>query len=145
MDIELLYPLVTEAIRKAEVFDDINAPGARDAHRDVSLLEERIASLLEASSAEGAIARRGAVRAAIAAGDIHRAEELAARFSSQAGMTDALRSELDEMIKDARNSPTDVGTLDANRWPLASTRYGLPEIQRFIREFRNQGAPLPIW
>ena len=43
MDIETLYPLVTEAIRRAEVYDDIDAPGARDAHRDVSLLEERVA------------------------------------------------------------------------------------------------------
>jgi hypothetical protein len=145
MDIESLYPLVTEAIRRAEVFDEIQAPGARDAHRDVSLLEERIASLLAASTSEGAIARRGAVRAAIAAGDVHRAHDLATRFSAEGGTTDALRHELDEIVEEARNSSADVGELDANRWPRASARYGLSDIQRFVREFRNQGAPLPIW
>jgi hypothetical protein len=62
MDIETLYPLVTEAIRKAEVYEDIGAPGAMDAHRDVSLLEERVAKLLSASNVEGAVARRGPCR-----------------------------------------------------------------------------------
>ena len=77
MDIETLYPLVTEAIRKAEVYEDIGAPGAMDAHRDVSLLEERVAKLLPASNPEGALARRGAVRAAVAAHDFARADALA--------------------------------------------------------------------
>lgn len=144
MDIETLYPLVTEAIRKAEVFDGIDAPGARDAHRDVSLLEERIADLLAASTAEGAIARRGAVRAAIAAGDLSRAESLATRFSAEVGTTDSLRQEFDEMVEDAQNSAAHEDQIDATRWPRASARYGIADIQRFVREFRGQGAPLPI-
>jgi hypothetical protein len=71
---------------------------ARDAHRDVLLLEERIASLQPASNPEGAIARRGAVRAAIAAGDLSRARELAERFSAEAGASDLLKRELNKMI-----------------------------------------------
>src|SRR5258708_3159365 len=109
MDIESLYPLVTEAIRKAEVFEDLNAPGARDAHRDVSLLEEQIAKLLPASDSEGAIARRGAVRAAIAAGDFHRAEQLAARFSADAKANKSLRRELDAMAEEASHAASRVG------------------------------------
>lgn len=69
MDIESLYPLVTEAIRRAELLAEARAPEATSAHREVSLLEEKIAELLPASEAEGALARRGAVRAALAAGD----------------------------------------------------------------------------
>ena len=115
MDIESLYPLVTEAIRRAEIFDDLNAPGARDAHRDVSLLEEQIATLLPASNTEGAIARRGAVRAAIAAGDFQRAEALAARFSADADTNKSLRRELGEMAKEASRAGSKVGRPDAGR------------------------------
>ncbi len=74
MNLETLYPLVTEAIRRAEVLDELGAPGAQHAYLDVSLLEERIANLLPVSDAEGAIARRGAVSAAIAAHEFRRAE-----------------------------------------------------------------------
>ncbi len=93
-DLKTLYSLVTEAIRKAEVLDDLNAPGVRDAYLDVSLLEERIASTLPASEEEGAIARRGAVAAAIDAHDFARAEELAARYSAEDDSDDALKAEL---------------------------------------------------
>src|SRR5689334_19118473 len=31
MEVETLYPLLTEAIRKAEVFEELSAPGARNA------------------------------------------------------------------------------------------------------------------
>lgn len=86
MDLETLYTLVTEAIRRAESSDDPSAPGARQAYLDVSLLEERIASLLPQSDPEGAIARRGAVSAAIAANDFRRAEELQAKFSAEDGV-----------------------------------------------------------
>jgi len=106
MNLDALYPLVTEAIRRAEVLDDLNAPGARDAHRDVSLLEEEIANLLSASSTEGAIARRGAVRAANAAGDFRRAQELATRFSTEAETSESLRCELDRMSEEASQAAT---------------------------------------
>jgi len=80
MSVEILYPLVTEAIRRAETFRDLGNPGARDAHLEVSLLEEKIAESLPVSDPEGALARRGAVRAALAAGDLTRAGRLTARF-----------------------------------------------------------------
>ena len=98
MDIETLYPLVTEAIRKAEVYEDIGAPGATDAHRDVSLLEERVAKLLPASNPEGAIARRGAVRAAVAAQDFDRATTLATRYCAETDTSESLQRELREIV-----------------------------------------------
>jgi hypothetical protein len=102
MDIETLYPLVTEAIRRAEIYDEIEAPGARDAHRDVSLLEERVADLLPASHSEGAVARRGAVRAAIAARDFDRAEMLAERYCADSNASVQLARELRSMIDELR-------------------------------------------
>jgi hypothetical protein len=122
MDLESLYPLVTEAIRRAEVFEDLSAPGARDAHRDVSLLEERIASLQPASNPEGAIARRGAVRAAIAAGDLGRARQLAERFSAEAGASDSLKRELNKIIVAATRVSAQEAELAAKRFPKASAR-----------------------
>jgi hypothetical protein len=84
MSIENLYPLVSEAIQRAETLEDLGAPGARSAHLDVSLLEEKIAELLPASDPEGALARRGAVRAAFAAGELTRARKLAEEFLAEA-------------------------------------------------------------
>ena len=98
MDIAALYPLVTEAIRKAEVYEDIGAPGAMDAHRDVSLLEERVAKLLPASTTEGAIARRGAVRAAVAAHDFDRAAALTEGYCAETDSSELLKHELREII-----------------------------------------------
>jgi hypothetical protein len=94
MDIDTLYPLVTEAIRRAEALEDINAPEARRAFSEVSRLEERIASLLPLCDYEGVIARRGAVRAAINAREFGRAQELAARFEDEDGVDDALAADL---------------------------------------------------
>ena len=59
MTIESLYPPVTESIRRAEMLEDLGAPGAASAHLDVSLIEEKIANSLPASNPEGAIARHG--------------------------------------------------------------------------------------
>ncbi len=94
MNIDTLYPLVTEAIRRAEALEDIGAPDARVAFSEVSRLEERIASLLPLVDYEGIVARRGAVRAAIKAHEFGRAQELAARFEGEAGVDDALAADL---------------------------------------------------
>ncbi len=101
VDIKTLYSLVTEAIRKSEVLAEINAPGARAAYLDVSLLEERIASLIPASEDEGAIARRGAVSAAIDAHEFTRAQELAAQFLGEDGIDSALRVNLADLQAEA--------------------------------------------
>jgi hypothetical protein len=117
-DIKTLYSLVTEAIRKTEVFEDIHAPGLRSAYLDVSLLEECIASQLPASDDEGAIARRGAIAAAIDAHEFARAQELAARFSSDPDADDTLKADLSELKTEAERAGIFGSALNA-RSPLA--------------------------
>lgn len=97
MTTELLYPLVSEAIRRAETLADLRAPGARSAFLDVSLLEERIAESLPASDPEGALARRGAVRAAVSAEEHERARELARRFLAEPGLDAATQGEVSRL------------------------------------------------
>ncbi len=145
MDIETLYPLVTEAIRRAEVFDELNAPGTCNAYLDVSLLEERIASVVPASDAEGAIARRGAVSAAIAGHEFQRAHELVERFSTESGTDSALRTDLAELRVRASAMADRASHLRQTQFAHAYARYGIEEIRRFAYEFHRQGAPLPIW
>ena len=144
MDVESLYPLVTEAIRRAEVLADLNAPGVRSAHLDVSLLEERIAGFLPASDPEGAIARRGAVRAAIEAHEFQRARQLADQFTSQDGVSDALRATLHQLADEASKLALHGSELIAMRYPRASARFGIDEIRRVAQQFSGQGAPFPI-
>lgn len=98
MDLDLLYRLVTEAIQRADVLDDLRAPGAAEAHLDVSFLEERIADSLPASDPEGELARRGAVRAAGAAGDLKRAQDLVERFRADSDASDDLRQQLTDLL-----------------------------------------------
>lgn len=137
MSAELFYPLVTEAIRRAETLEDLGAPGTPAAFLDVSLLEEKIAETLPASDPEGALARRGAVRAALAARDLGRARQLAERFLAEAGIDAESREELLRLSKQAERS-------SAARFPHAVARYGLSEIRRLAQAFARQEAPFPI-
>lgn len=90
MDLADLYAQVTTAIGDAKDLDTAGDPKSASAHLSVSHLEEEIAELVEPWKPEGAIARRGAVRAAVAGKDFDRAEALVARFGA-------------EMIPDQRN------------------------------------------
>lgn len=94
MDIDTLYPLVTEAIRQAEALEAISDPAARKAFSEASRLEEDIANLIPLTDYEGVIARRGAVRAAIKAHRFVRALELVARFEAEVGVDGELAGDL---------------------------------------------------
>ena len=137
MSLEILYPLVTEAIRRAETLEDLGAPGAHLAYRAVSFFEEKIAELLPVSNPEGALARRGAVRAALAARDPTHAQKLAERFLSEAGIDSELQADLLQLLKQYQQSAAD-------RFPLVADKYGIPEIHRLALVFHQQGAPFPI-
>jgi CheY-like chemotaxis protein len=100
MDIEMLYPLVSDAIKRAEVLQDLGAPGAREAYLDVSLLEERIADLIPAADQEGAIARRGAINAALSAHAFDRARSPLARYSAEPDAGTDLRAALAGLSRD---------------------------------------------
>ncbi len=144
MNLDTLYPLVTEAIRRAEALDELGAPGAQTAYRDVSILEEKIAGLLPVSNTEGLIARRGAVRAAISARDFQRAETLASQFVSDARMPTPALAEFERMKTEALSFIARAQKTMAKQYPSAASRYGIGDILNFAQEFRRQGAPLPI-
>jgi hypothetical protein len=96
-DLDSLHALVSGAIWRAEKLVEAGAePGA--AWREVSILEERLAGALPAGGSEGRIARRGAVRAALKAGDYRRARELAARFAAEPDASAELSAKLEEML-----------------------------------------------
>ena len=117
-NVDLLYPLVSEAIRRAEALEDLRAPGTFSAYRDVSILEERIAEALPASDPEGALARRGAVRAALVAREFARAQQLVARFLSEPDTDVELKAELLRLLNQTEGSIVD-------RFPRAPGNFGV--------------------
>jgi hypothetical protein len=98
MNLDALYQRVTEAILEAEALE-MKGPSveAAQAYLTVSFVEEEIAATLPASEEEGAIARRGAVRAALTAGLPTRAKELAERYMAEPGAPPELFDLLREM------------------------------------------------
>jgi len=137
MSLDILYPLITEAIRRAEVLDDLRAPGARRAYLDLSCLEEKVAELLPASNPEGALARRGAVRAALTAGDFTRAQHLVKRYLAEGEIDSELRFTLRRLLEQAEQK-------NAARFPLVSAAIGMIEVRRVARALYEQAAPFPI-
>jgi hypothetical protein len=101
VSIETLYPKVTEAIMDAQELRAHGDPAASGAYLEVSRLEEQIAAILPASDMEGAVARRGAVRAASTAGDHERAIMLATRYAGEGDTPAILREELREIMERA--------------------------------------------
>lgn len=137
MDLDSLYLLVSEAIDRAEHMDAMGRPGAGSAHLDASLIEEEIARRLPADDVEGAIARRGAVRHSISAGDHRRAQQLAKRFSEEREASVQLRAELRELTSQA-------DAAFARCYPRATARFDVSEIRRVARAFYEQGMPFPV-
>jgi hypothetical protein len=135
MSLNFLYLLVAEAIRRTEILEDLRAPGMHTAYSEVSLLEEKVAELLPASDPEGALARRGAVRAALAARELGRAQKLAERFLAEADAE--LQVSLHSLFDETDRSM-------ALRFPLVAATVGIPEVRRLARAFVEQGAPFPI-
>lgn len=98
MTIDDLYPQVTDAILRAERLEDRGDPGMQTAYHEVSLIEEKITELLPASDPEGALARCGAVRAALVAGNLTRAQQLSGRFLAEAGLPTETHAEIRRLI-----------------------------------------------
>lgn len=137
MDLEFLYPLISETIRRAETLEDAGAPGAKSAYLDLSLLEERVAEVLPAADPEGALARRGAVRAALAAGDLARARRLTERFLAERDADAGSSTEIAQLLEQAERAT-------AARFPRVAAGIGFSEIRRVAFSLLQQGAPLPI-
>jgi hypothetical protein len=99
MGLDELNRSVTSAILRAESL----VPGsweAERAFRDVADLEEEIASIVGARAVEGEVARLGAVTAAMSAGDLLRAVQLAERYLVDA-LSDGARAKLRDLHVEA--------------------------------------------
>ena len=106
MSIDALNKRVTEAILRAEALE-VKGPSIEvsRAYLDVSFCEEEIAAHLPVSDEEGAIARRGAVRAALTAGQPTRAKDLADRYAAEGDAPSDLVKELERMAAQAEAAP----------------------------------------
>lgn len=94
-----LYRAVTEAICRAEALEaGGHERDAAIAYQAVSYIEEEIAELLPASDPEGALARQGAVTAAMSAGAVTRAVALANKYRAECDLPNTFSSELDALI-----------------------------------------------
>jgi len=80
---EALNALVTSAIWRAQQLEAFGVGSASQAWAEVSSVEEELAKRFPISQGEGRIARRGAVRAALKAGDYTRAQELADCYANE--------------------------------------------------------------
>ena len=108
MSIESIYTKLTPAIIIAE---DLEATGwdARAEFAIISMLEEQAAALLPASTLQGAIARRGAVRAALKAGDEARAGALCQAYLAETDIAAADQEALRQLMREGRGRPAKAG------------------------------------
>ncbi len=119
MSLETLYERVTKAILEAEALDATGPRfAANRAYWTLSCVEAEIAEQLPAASEEGAIARRGAVRALMAAGLRVPAKELAERYMAEPDVPPELRRELREMVANVETNGGLTPVISAARYQL---------------------------
>lgn len=131
MSTDLLNTLVTGAIWRAEQLEEHGVASVPLAWTEVSTLEEELAKALPASDSEGRIARRGAVRAALRAGDFARAQALVERYRAEKDAPRALRAALRQLLEE------DARTL-AERFRHAAT--AVDEARDLARWLQEGGA-----
>jgi hypothetical protein len=128
-----LNALVTGAIWRAQQLEAYGLPSASQAWAEVSSVEDELARSLSVSEAEGRIARRGAVRAALKAGAYKRAQELSDAYSNEKGAAKAMKASLREMLaQDAREMES--------RFPFASKHLRASEARQVARHVQESGA-----
>jgi hypothetical protein len=131
MGADTLNGLVSSAIWHAEQLDDLGLEIAPLAWAEVSKLEEELAKEMPAEGAEGRIARRGAVAAALKANDVARAEDLASQYSRDAG-SEALRKELSDLLRAAADGLSE-------QFPHAAKRHRPNDLLRLARLLMEHG------
>jgi len=100
MDLAELNRRVTSAIFRAERLAE-GSWEAPAAYREVSILEENIATRTGPGEVEGAVAREGAVRAALRTGESLRALSLATRYLEEDAAPADLRAKLEALRAEA--------------------------------------------
>lgn len=133
METDTLNSLVSGAIWRAEQLEAHGVGSASQAWAEVSSLEGELSKMLPASESEGRIARRGAVRAALKAGDYARAYALTECYSSEEDAPKSLKAELKKIVdEDARNM--------SRRFRYAGKHHSMREAQELACRFRKAGA-----
>lgn len=133
MEIDILHSLVTGAIWRAEQLDDRGLPSAAQAWAEVSALEEKLAEAISAADPEGRIARRGAVRAALKAGDYARGQLLTDLYTSDKAGPKALKTALQELLDEDERAM-------ASRFCFAAKQHPVYEARELAQRFRKAGA-----
>jgi hypothetical protein len=131
VDTDTLNTLVTEAIWRAE---ELEARGISTtaAWRDVSAIEEQLAKAFPVSEGQGRIARRGAVSAALKAGDYDRAQSLADAYIAEEAAPDSLKTGLREILEEADHEIS-------NRFRHAAEYHTPREARNLARRLREAG------
>jgi len=133
VETDTLNTLVSGAIWRAEQLEVHGIRPTSQAWAEVSSLEEELAKALRVSEAEGRIARRGAVRAALKAGDYTRAHTLAEGYLADETAPKSLKIALREILEGDAQAM-------ASRFRYASKHHSWREAQDLARRFREAGA-----
>jgi hypothetical protein len=133
VETDTLNRLVTDAIWRAEELESRGIPSASLAWGEVSSLEEDLAKAHPVAEPEGRIARRGAVRAALKAGDYARAYALADRYLAEDAAPESLRTALREILEEYTQPIPGC-------YPYASKHHSLREVQGLADRLRASGA-----
>lgn len=88
--------LVSIAIRRAELLDDVGSPAAGDAWDEVGFYEQRLADITPPHDVAGGVSRVGAVRAALAAGKRQSARMLAQGYLAQESLPAERRAAIEQ-------------------------------------------------
>lgn len=108
METDELNTLVTDAIWRAEELEDLGIHDTSQAWAEVSSIEEELAKAFPASDVQGKIARRGAVGAALKAGDPARAQALADAYLAEEATPESLKAQLREILEPGTQSPENL-------------------------------------
>lgn len=126
-----LDTLVSIAIRRAELLDDIAAPTADDAWYEVMVYEERLAMITRPEDIAGGIARVGAVRAALAAGQRLEAARLVSQYLAEGSLPPERRVAIERAFQEDQERR-------ARRFPALAKRGRLAELDEWrVRTSKN--------
>src|ERR1700674_1976519 len=100
METDALNTLVSGAIWRAEQLEAHGIRPISQSWAEVSSLEEELSKALAVSESEGRIARRGAVRAALKAGDYTRAHALAEAYAAEEAAPKSLQAALRRILEE---------------------------------------------
>jgi hypothetical protein len=134
---EELDTLVSIAISRAEVLDDMQSPAAVDAWAEVMAYEERLSAITSPAEITGGIARVGAVRAALAAGQRSEASHLAAQYLAESALPDERRTAIERVFQQDQDSR-------ARRFPALAKGGRLAELDKWRATASGRPRVFPL-